>query len=281
MREVRLPGPWSSSWRRRRASAMGPSSARRDFEIKPTLAGIGAARCDRRGRWTNPRFCSSAVSSAPARPRRSRASRRDSAAKGFAWGSSPTIRRSTSSTRARCAKTAIPWRRSRGPVFVVSSTTSAAARRPARRRGPRRIVGRARGELHRSRGHGAPPLRQRSADLYAVGPYSVLVDPARARRIVVERENGGFSEKVALTSTESNSRRPISFCLNKVDAIRAAEREALLGALAGGFPRRASSRCRRRPARDSIVGFRACAAPGSRGEPRDRGGLRHVRRRRG
>jgi Ni2+-binding GTPase involved in maturation of urease and hydrogenase len=79
------------------------------------------------------------------------------------------------------------------------------------------------------------PLRQRSADLYAVGPYSVLVDPARARRIVVERENGGFSEKVAYIYRKQLEEADL-ICLNKVDAIRAAEREALLGALAGGFP---------------------------------------------
>jgi len=80
------------------------------------------------------------------------------------------------------------------------------------------------------------PLRRLYGERYAVAPYSVLVDPVRARQIVCERGFGGFSAKVAYIFTKQLEEADV-ICLNKVDTLAAAERDGLLEALRREFPR--------------------------------------------
>src|SRR5262245_57714632 len=62
------------------------------------------------------------------------------------------------------------------------------------------------------------PLRKFYGDRYEVAPYSVLVDPARARSIVLERGFGGFSAKVAYVFLKQIEEADL-ILLNKVDLL--------------------------------------------------------------
>ncbi len=80
------------------------------------------------------------------------------------------------------------------------------------------------------------PLRKLYGDRYSVAPYSVLVDPARARSIVIERGDSGFSPKVAYIFHKQMEEADL-ICLNKSDLLSPRDRDLLLGALAAEFPR--------------------------------------------
>ena len=80
------------------------------------------------------------------------------------------------------------------------------------------------------------PMSKFYGDRYAVAPYSVLVDPARARSIVVEKGFGGFSRKVAYIFLKQLEEADV-ICLNKVDAIDDVPRGEIRAAIAREFPR--------------------------------------------
>jgi len=80
------------------------------------------------------------------------------------------------------------------------------------------------------------PLRKFYGDRYEVSPYSVLVDPARARSIVLEKGFGGFSSKVAYIFLKQLEEADL-ILLNKVDLLAPAARSELRGALGQEFPR--------------------------------------------
>lgn len=79
------------------------------------------------------------------------------------------------------------------------------------------------------------PFRRLYGDRYSVAPYSVLVDPVRARQIVLERGFGGFSQKVAYIFLKQLEEADV-ICLNKADLLQPQERERALAALAAEFP---------------------------------------------
>lgn len=79
------------------------------------------------------------------------------------------------------------------------------------------------------------PLRRLHGDHYRVAPYSVLVDPQRARQIIIEKGFGGFSAKVAYIFERQLAEADI-IGLNKVDLLRPEERDRILGVLAREFP---------------------------------------------
>ena len=80
------------------------------------------------------------------------------------------------------------------------------------------------------------PLRKFYGDRYDVAPYSVLVDPGRARSIVLEKGFGGFSPKVAYIFLKQLEEADL-ILLNKVDLLAHAGRAELRGGLAREFPR--------------------------------------------
>ena len=80
------------------------------------------------------------------------------------------------------------------------------------------------------------PFRKLFGERYSVAPYSVLVDPLRARQIILERGFGGFSRKVAYIFHKQLEEADL-ICMNKADTLAPAERDALVAALATEFPR--------------------------------------------
>ncbi len=80
------------------------------------------------------------------------------------------------------------------------------------------------------------PLQRLYGQHYSLAPYSVLVDPTRARQIVLERGFGGFSAKVAYIFQKQLEEADL-IGLNKVDLLAAAQRDELLAALAREFPK--------------------------------------------
>jgi G3E family GTPase len=80
------------------------------------------------------------------------------------------------------------------------------------------------------------PLRRLYGDRYSIAPYAVLVDPNRARQIVLERGFGGFSPKVAYVFQKQLEEADL-IGLNKVDLLSSAQRDELLAALRREFPR--------------------------------------------
>ncbi|MSR47768.1 MAG: cobalamin biosynthesis protein P47K [Planctomycetes bacterium] len=79
------------------------------------------------------------------------------------------------------------------------------------------------------------PLQRLYGDRYSLAPYSVLVDPNRARQIVLERGFGGFSAKVAYVFQKQLEEADL-IGLNKIDLLAPGQREELLAALAREFP---------------------------------------------
>ncbi len=80
------------------------------------------------------------------------------------------------------------------------------------------------------------PLQRLYGDRYSLAPYSVLVDPTRARQIVLDRGFGGFSAKVAYVFQKQLEEADL-IGLNKIDLLTAAQRDELQGALAREFPK--------------------------------------------
>ncbi len=80
------------------------------------------------------------------------------------------------------------------------------------------------------------PLARFYGDRYDLAPYSVLVDPQRARQIVLEKGFGGFSPKVAYIFLKQLEEADL-VCLNKVDLLPPAERDEIRAALRREFPR--------------------------------------------
>ena len=80
------------------------------------------------------------------------------------------------------------------------------------------------------------PLKALRGDRYAVAPYSVLLDPERARQIILEKGFGGFSSKVAYIFQKQLEEADI-IGLNKVDLLGPPARRKLLEALGKEFPR--------------------------------------------
>jgi G3E family GTPase len=82
------------------------------------------------------------------------------------------------------------------------------------------------------------PLRRMYGDNYSVAPFSVLVDPARALRVLGVESGRRFTEKVQYVYLKQLEEAD-ALVINKVDAIEPARVEALRGALAARFPRAA------------------------------------------
>lgn len=78
------------------------------------------------------------------------------------------------------------------------------------------------------------PLRRLYGDRYEIAPYSVLVDPIRARQMVVDRGFGGFSSKVAYIFQKQLEEANV-IVLNKVDLLTDSERRELRTALEREF----------------------------------------------
>lgn len=79
------------------------------------------------------------------------------------------------------------------------------------------------------------PLKSLHGDRFSVAPYSVLLDPERARQIILEKGFGGFSSKVAYIFQKQLEEADI-ICLNKVDLLGPPARRRILQALAEEFP---------------------------------------------
>ena len=80
------------------------------------------------------------------------------------------------------------------------------------------------------------PLQKFYGDRYHMAPYSVLVDPVRARQIVLDKGFGGFSQKVAYIFLKQLEEADV-IGLNKVDTLSLGAREQLLRALSQEFPK--------------------------------------------
>ena len=80
------------------------------------------------------------------------------------------------------------------------------------------------------------PLRRLYGERWSIAPYAVLVDPTRARQIVLERGFGGFSQKVAYIFQKQLEEADL-IGLNKVDLLTPAQRDTLLAALRREFPK--------------------------------------------
>lgn len=80
------------------------------------------------------------------------------------------------------------------------------------------------------------PLSKYYGDHYTISPYSVLVDPERARKIVLEKSFGGFSSKVAYVFLKQLGEADV-ILLNKIDTISKDAREILLNSLRLEFPK--------------------------------------------
>jgi G3E family GTPase len=79
------------------------------------------------------------------------------------------------------------------------------------------------------------PFRRLYADRFDVAPYSVLVDPVRARQLVLQRGFGGFSAKVAYIFLKQLEEADV-ICVSKADLLADAARAELLEALRAEFP---------------------------------------------
>ncbi len=80
------------------------------------------------------------------------------------------------------------------------------------------------------------PFRRFHGAEYAVAPYSVLLDPLRARQLLIERGFGGFSPKVAYIFQKQLEEASV-VCVSKCDLLDERERDELLEAVAREFPR--------------------------------------------
>ncbi|MEZ6016270.1 MAG: GTP-binding protein [Planctomycetota bacterium] len=80
------------------------------------------------------------------------------------------------------------------------------------------------------------PLRRIYGARFQIAPLSVLVDPARAARVLGLAEGRAFTEKV-LYVYEKQLEEADLIVVNKVDTLDVSERRALVGALEQRFPR--------------------------------------------
>jgi len=83
----------------------------------------------------------------------------------------------------------------------------------------------------------AQPLSRLYADNFEIGPYVVLVDPIRLRKILRGDRMGGFSPKVAYIFHKQMEEAD-AIALNKIDAITDAERGELDQLLRVHFPQK-------------------------------------------
>ncbi len=81
------------------------------------------------------------------------------------------------------------------------------------------------------------PLRTLYDRRYEVAPFTVLVDPVRARQVLVERSGGGFSPRVVYIFRTQLEESDL-ILLNKVDLLAGRERRRLVAALEREFPGR-------------------------------------------
>jgi G3E family GTPase len=84
----------------------------------------------------------------------------------------------------------------------------------------------------------AYPLRRMYGDSYSVAPFSVLVDPARALRVLGVETGRRFTDKVQYVYLKQLEEAD-ALIINKVDAIEPSRIAALRTALASRFPRAA------------------------------------------
>ena len=82
------------------------------------------------------------------------------------------------------------------------------------------------------------PLRRMYGDSYSVAPFSVLVDPARALRVLGVETGRRFTDKVQYVYLKQLEEAD-ALIINKVDAIEPSRVAALRTALASRFPRAA------------------------------------------
>jgi len=80
------------------------------------------------------------------------------------------------------------------------------------------------------------PLRRIYGDRFKIAPLSVLVDPARAARILGLAEGRSFSPKVVYVYKKQLEEADV-IVVNKSDTLRAEQRDQLIQALAREFPR--------------------------------------------
>ncbi|MEM6671983.1 MAG: GTP-binding protein [Planctomycetota bacterium] len=79
------------------------------------------------------------------------------------------------------------------------------------------------------------PLRRLYGDRFRIAPLSVLVDPARARRILGLADGRSFSEKVVYVYEKQLEEADL-IVVNKTDTLSAEECDELVAALAKRFP---------------------------------------------
>ena len=79
------------------------------------------------------------------------------------------------------------------------------------------------------------PLRRLYGDAYSVAPFSVLVDPIRAARVLGLQQDKSFSDKVLYIYGKQLEEADL-IIINKIDLLREEERARLEQALAQRFP---------------------------------------------
>ena len=80
------------------------------------------------------------------------------------------------------------------------------------------------------------PLKLYAQDDYCIAPYAVLIDPVRAKEIIVSGGTGGFSEKIIYIFRKQLEEADI-IALNKIDTLQPKSREGLLSCIKNKFPR--------------------------------------------
>ncbi len=79
------------------------------------------------------------------------------------------------------------------------------------------------------------PLRRMYGENYSIAPFSVLVDPVRARRVLGLDEGGTFSSKVAYIYKKQLEEAEV-IVINKTDLLESAQVEELAATLRKEFP---------------------------------------------
>jgi G3E family GTPase len=93
------------------------------------------------------------------------------------------------------------------------------------------------------------PLKLYAKDDYTIAPYTVLIDPIRAKEVIVSDGSGGFSEKVIYIFRKQLEEADI-IGLNKMDTLQLEEKEEVLSCIKDRFPRA------------KVVGFSAYSGEG-------------------
>jgi len=79
------------------------------------------------------------------------------------------------------------------------------------------------------------PLKMYAKDDYAIDPFTVLVDPLRAKEIVLSGGTGGFSDNVTYIFRKQLEEADI-IGLNKIDTLNAQQRQEILATLKKRYP---------------------------------------------